>query len=320
MCLLGLTGLAYTPSLGGDYVYEDSHDGALPADDWSGWPATIGSVLSVAPSYSGTMAIYRVVGHLTAMSPLAQRGISLSLHLLNGLLLWWIASRLWPPSGALLAAGLFLLHPIQTESVAYIAARSELVMGLALLLALLVAERGWPMLAWVFAASAVVSKPAGGLVLLLVPLWAWWRRLPTWTPTTYVLWGVACWTPFLVALGIWQARPLAWASPEMLGGTVAAWTRLLALWVLPWGQTIDHDWARVPLRVGVGAGLLWAGGLCWAVRRRESWWGLVTAWSGLLVLPRAIWQLGEGLHEHHLYAATIPLSLATGALWAGRRV
>jgi tetratricopeptide (TPR) repeat protein len=60
--------------------------------------------------------------------------VNLALHFVNGTLIFLIAERLFDRGGvnfqsrigAALAAGLFLVHPVQTESVTYISSRSEL--------------------------------------------------------------------------------------------------------------------------------------------------------------------------------------------------
>lgn len=309
--LLAVTVLLYAPSLDGEYVYEDMRDAGLyeASTVWPGWR----QALRLEPT-GGTAFVQTALIHLTEMSPQAQRVVSLAWHLVNGALLWTLARAVLSPGGALLATGLFLWHPIQTESVAYIGARSELLVVTAVLLALLAAERGWGVAAWLLAASAVMGKHAGVVALGLVPLWAWWRRLPMWSPTTCVLWGVACWTPLLAILAYVQMRGLLWASPEQIAGTLAAWTRLLALWVVPLGQTIDHDWAAIAPVWGWLALAGWGLAVVWAVVRRGTWWSLAVLWSAAVVLPRALWQLGDGVHEHHLMTPSIALSLATGAL------
>lgn len=72
--------------------------------------------------------------------------VNLLLHLLNGILIYFLATRIFnrtlgqkegAASFALLAAAFFLVHPVQTESVTYISSRSELLSTLFYLLAVL---------------------------------------------------------------------------------------------------------------------------------------------------------------------------------------
>lgn len=304
--------LVYAPSLGGDPVYEDVPNGIFPSDQWQGWRTELAGLWHGTP-YSATAVLYNGVGHVTAMSHRAQRVVSLGGHLLVGLMVWTVARRILPPLGAFVAAGVFLLHPVQTESVAYVAARSEIVVAVAVCLALLAAERGWWPVAWLLAAGAVLGKPTGILGMALVPIWAMWRGIPTWRRVS-IGWGLAGLVP-LVAGGLYVARrELLVASVPMMGETLTAWTRLLLLWVAPWGQTIDHPWVAFPTVAVVATLALWALGL---LTVRRPWVALTVAWCGVIVLPRMVWQLGEGVHEHHLYLATPVLSLGLGRLVGG---
>ena len=314
LCLLVLTTLAYAASLRGEYVYEDMRDAGRYETSvvWPGWSDALAR--SLRPT-GGTMFVQAAVAYLTDTSPHAQRAVSLMWHLGNGVLLWLLARRVLTPPAALVAAGIFLLHPLQTESVAYVAGRSELLVGTAVLVALLAAERGWWVLAGVLAISAVLGKHAGVMALALVPLWASWRRLPTWTPHVRNVWWMACGIVAWVGLDFLRERALFLARPDQIAASLAAWARLLALWVVPVGQTIDHDWTAIAPIVSLMALLGWTAALIWAVWQRQRWMSLAVLWSLVVVLPRLVVQIGEGPHEHHIYAVTIALSLATGGLW-----
>src|SRR5439155_5319508 len=72
--------------------------------------------------------------------------VNLLLHLLNGILIYFVAKKLFSKAGvnpdrvmifSLLAAAFFLTHPVQTESVTYISSRSELLSTAFYLIALL---------------------------------------------------------------------------------------------------------------------------------------------------------------------------------------
>jgi Flp pilus assembly protein TadD len=126
-------------------------------------------------------------------SPMGCHIVNLLLHAANVLLLWRLLARLRVP-GAWLAAGIFALHPVQVESVAWIAERKNVLMGFFFLLALLqwvrfIDEktlRPWRcyILALVFHALALSAKTTACMLpaALLLILWlkktpVGWRRL-----------------------------------------------------------------------------------------------------------------------------------------------
>jgi hypothetical protein len=98
---------------------------------------------------------------------------NLALHLLTALLLFFVARRWLHPLAALLAAALFLLHPVQAEAASYVTQRKDLLATLFALAALhqILAARAaattrglWT--AAVLVALAVLSKPS---TLLIAP-------------------------------------------------------------------------------------------------------------------------------------------------------
>ena len=103
--------------------------------------------------------------------------------------------------------------------------------------------------------------------------------------------------------------------------TLTAWTLVLWQWCVPIAQSVDPDWALLATWPVASAALaMWglaAGVICQAWRTR-AWGVLLIGWTAILIAPRLIWQLGEGLHEHHLYLATIAMSLAVGRLLSWR--
>ncbi len=104
-------------------------------------------------------------------------GVSILLAALTAVLVWRLARRLLPPSGAAVAAALFAVHPVHVEAVANVVGQSEL---LAAIFTLLAVER---YLAWREAAAlgpghrlalagltllAICSKETGYVVPLLL--------------------------------------------------------------------------------------------------------------------------------------------------------
>lgn len=295
VCLL--TALAYASSLHGFYVYEDA---IMPAPD------SLRRIL-VRWSHEATWALF-------GREPDPARVVNLCWHLLNGGLVFLLARRLALTAGAVFAAGLFLLHPIQTESVAYIAARSELVTGMWVLLACLASSSGRLWLAALCAGLAITGKEVGVTAWLLVPCWAVWSR-QAWSDTSRELWTAATvlmLTLFLVTVPV----PVGSVFWSFYGAQVAALGRLL--WLLPeslWNLsalTLDHDWTWItrPMAGMALIALPWTLFASWRASRTA---GLALTWCLLALAPRLLLPLPDGLHERHLYTSMIGLSLALGA-------
>ncbi len=192
------------------------------------------------------------------------------LHCMNGVVMFFLVRRLleWAGGGrervallAAFAAGLFLLHPLQAESVAYIASRSELLSVLFFNAALAVfvwrrnTEISWATAAGVAAlfGCAVLSKEHTAMLpaLLLLTDYFWnpgfafsgirrnWRL---YAPVA-VLAGVGG----VFVLRVIQASPTAGFGIRDFSPLRYFFTecrviwRYLALFVLPVGQNLDPD-------------------------------------------------------------------------------
>lgn len=133
--LIVLAGLlAYWPSLRGGFHYDDQHSiqanfhirdlGYLPII-WSD-PAAF----SVDPEKGMfrplLVTTYAINYALGGLAPVGYHVVNLAIHLGCALVVWWVAGLLGATSrGALLAGLLFAVHPVCSESVNYISARSE---------------------------------------------------------------------------------------------------------------------------------------------------------------------------------------------------
>lgn len=103
--------------------------------------------------------------------PAGYHALNLLLHLATVLLLYKILSGLVPPGVALIAAGIFGLHPIQTEPVVYVFARATLLMTFFCLLSLRLWLKGrhwWSVILFALALLAKEEAVALPLVLLLL--------------------------------------------------------------------------------------------------------------------------------------------------------
>ncbi len=138
--LLVLPWLIYAPALRGPFVFDDltgvvqvaAHlDRGQVADLLRFWEGGLGGNRPLR--YLSLALDWRLGGG----SPLLFHLTNVLLHALCGLLLWSLLRRLRAGGPvALLAALLFLVHPLQTEAVAYVSGRKDLLCALFYLLAL----------------------------------------------------------------------------------------------------------------------------------------------------------------------------------------
>lgn len=290
---------------------------------------------------------------------------NLAVHLLAGLALFGVIRRtlLNPRSApryreqatelALAASLLWLLHPLQTQSVTYVIQRGESLMGLFYLLTLYCVIRGWAGWAVLACALGMLSKPvmvtAPLMVLLydrifLSPSWGeLFRRrwklvaglVATWGILPLVLASGAQEYRGLVGLHLNQASPLAYLLTQP--GVILHYLRL-SFWPHP--LILDYQWpiARsfgqvLPSAIAVGGLLaatfwaLWpalaeAPPCAFAERRRPEigFWG---AWFfGILAPTSSFLPIADTAFEHRMYlplAAVILLSLLGLRTLMGRR-
>jgi protein O-mannosyl-transferase len=204
--------------------------------------------------------------------PYSYHAFNLLIHAVNTGLVFVVLSRLlglaeWPQAkrywAAVLGATVFLIHPLATESVSYIAGRSESLAAFFLLLAYAVFLDGYTKpISW--ARSAVVVTIFGMAVatkenavalagLLLLTDLSW--------PRPYSVEGLrrnyrvyALMTPGVVLAAVWVGRVLSGARTAGFSLKEVTWYQYgftearaifayLRLAVIPLGQSIDHDFA-----------------------------------------------------------------------------
>jgi hypothetical protein len=279
LLLLVLTVLLYGQTVRYGFVYEDSND-----------PETFFSMSRTAGNRWITAETYKMSQRISGLEPWGFHLGNIGVHVVNTFLLADVLPITW---GAALAVGLFALHPLQVESVAYISNRADLL-----------ARQWW--LVSVFALGALLTKETGVMVLPMVALYGWWYRVPV-TKGAWIGGG-------LVAL---CGLALAWRFGVSLDGGWFATETTKALWLLsrlvfPMNLSVDHAWEWITPVVavcGMVVGMFLFG---WSLRSRTT--GFVACWIVLSLLPRLIVPLYEGMHEHHLYGALLGLSLGVGSI------
>lgn len=308
-----VTAVAYAGSLSGGYVYEDQN--LRP------WPTTRVAIVDTfhRPARSLSAWVRWLTARVSDTGP-AARTVSLSWHLLNSLLVWTLARRVASEGAALVALAIFALHPLQTESVAYIAAQPELIAASTLLVGLwcVSTDRLW--LAALCGCLAIAGKEFAVTDLLLLPLWAWWTG-KQWSHVAQTVWLSLVAALAVVGIGALQVRgiegPTFGSSLPYIAGQLTELWRLLALLpealVHPSALTIDHDWTWITRPMAYGAAALWIVALLATAWRRCPVWGFALLWTLVALSPRLLLPLPDGLHEHYLYTPMIAISLAIGA-------
>ncbi len=344
--------LAWWGGLEGPFVYDDKVEviGNPTIRMLEEWRAI------VAYNVSRPLLIlsYAVDLHNHGFEPRGFHLTSLAVHLLAlGAALFLgeaVARRVEHPRPLLvagLAAGLWAVHPMVTESVTYVTGRSESLCGLFVFLSLGAwirsdlerdqGEAGWPwrVLALLAFAGAVSSKevgamlPAaflwselslsrteGGVIQRLRRVrWAWYL------PLVLLIVGAA-WMRLQHA-GELLPREVDRGLGVQLTTMAQVWVRYLGLWLLPMGQTLFHHQPDLEPLSGSGLfawggwGLLMLGGVGWGLRVPGAGWALGCA--ALFLIPSSSFvSLKENLAEHRAYQQGFYLLLALGLSLRGR--
>lgn len=214
------------------------------------------------------------------ITPRPFRITSLALHLICGLLIYALLRRLDPDDsaegGPLAGAALFLLHPLQAESVLYIWGRSGVIAMLGVVAALALALRaetgpaGIPARPGAPARFALWSGALAGagialatkeeaIVLPLLFL-AWWTLAegrPAASGLRPASWFAIPAILFLayraVALGGVGRQVFARSLSDNVLGQSVVTLRMIRMVLLPYGQSVDHAAAVPPAALGIGA-------------------------------------------------------------------
>ncbi len=138
MGLVLATIFAYRPAWNGGFVWDDdfyvTKNRLLTAPD--GLRRIWFSLESPSQYFPLTYTSFRIERSLWGLKPTGYHWVNILLHTANALLLWRLLTVLRVP-GAWLAAGIFALHPVQVESVAWITERKNVLMAFFFLLTLL---------------------------------------------------------------------------------------------------------------------------------------------------------------------------------------
>ncbi len=325
------------------------------------WPPWAPMVDTNRPVGVWSFALNYAVGGLNVWG---YHAVNLAIHLAAALTLFGIirrtlvrgrlAARFGPAAFglALAVALLWLVHPLQTQSVTYIYQRYESLMGLWFLLTLYCFIRGAegdspifanakigtvPMICW-YAGSvtccllAVATKEVAAAAPLLI-LWydrafvaASWREIVrrrwafyvglagTWAVLAAIMLGQAGKYPKAGVLAVENVSPLQYAFSQP--GVIAHYLRL-CFW--PTGLCLDYGWPVADTAVKIVPPLLLMVVLlavtAWSIFRWPEW-SFVGAWFFLILAPTSsVFPIKDLAFEHRMY---LPLAaVATGVVVGG---
>ena len=326
--LLAAVVVAYAPTLSNGLVWDDLLDiVALPR----------GGGATAAALGGPTGAYYRpavflgfAVEHAAwGTAAVGYHFTNLLLHLANTVLLARVARRSGvSASAALLGAAVFALHPLQTEAVAYVSGRTDLLMTTGALLSCAALLGTGPALARGVGAAAagalaMLSKESGFALVLLWPWLAW--RHASGGRTRLALVGPGLVTALMLVAARLAALPrpdLASTLPRL---AAVGWAALVYLRLLVWPGDLQVDRltllpaAPLALSVGVLALLAMLSIAAWGLSRRGAV-GDWSAWTCAFYLPVAnllalypdIADRALFTPEHNLYAPLAGLGVLAG--------
>jgi len=136
--LVLMTVAAYLPAFDAGYIWDDdfyvTENPLLTAPDGLGriWFSTD----SPSQYFPLVYTTFRIEHSLWGLEPAGYHITNIIIHALNALLLWWLLARIGIRP-AWLAAALFALHPVHTESVAWITERKNVLMAFFFFLSLI---------------------------------------------------------------------------------------------------------------------------------------------------------------------------------------
>ncbi len=341
-----LVALAWSNGLDGAFTYDDKAEvignrTIRVLDEWR-------IMLDYNGSRPVTISTYALNYHFAEREPFLYHLVDALIHAVNAGLAMLLVAELAaarrlerPLLIGLVAAAIWALHPLQTESVTYVTGRSEQLVATAYLGGCVAFSR-WRsvgglqhyLMAWAavlvgaFTKEVAVTMP---VAFVLIELCAYregrWREL-AWREHLPGLLGVLLffgWRWHLYGSLLSAAEPLRDRIGVQIWTEAEVWWRYLQLIVVPLGQSVFHDHPETGPSLRSVAALLGLVGLTgaalWGMRRRPL---VALAWLlyALVLLPSSsIEPLKETMAEHRVHISLIgPAMLAgVGLVSLGRK-
>lgn len=350
--LLVTCALCYGSATGGTFHYDDFHSivenravrdlGKAPGFfiDPGHFSSDPGKAM-YRPVLLLTYALNHAMGEYEALWWLAT---NLGLHAVAVVLLWALSLRLTGDPWSSLAAGLlFAVHPLTAEPVNYVSSRSESLAAVFYLAALLTylrdrGRRRVPGVSLSFFAAALLCKSTAitlPLALVVYELLASSERL-SWAGAVRTLRSLAIYAVAAVIyvaiiaangfLGRSLAAPVR-TTQVQLATQIKAAVYYLKLLLMPWGQSVEHQFFEAPsvgdpVVMAAGAlGLSLLGLVAWGARRRHGAVAIFAVlWGAVVLLPTSIIPLNVLVNERRVYLVVAALALGLGALLRRREL
>lgn len=303
------------------------------------------SAVSGRPMVSLSLAVNYYFGGL---DPWGYRAFNIAVHILAGLTLFGILRRTFVSPKLVgcfgdsatwlagIAALLWLLHPLQTESVTYVTQRCESMMGLFYLLTLYCAIRGFASAraAWWYAAAVgacalgMGTKEVMATAPLMVLLYDWTfasASLRQALRVRWLLYAALAATGIIIGVavaggarsgsagfGLGEITTVEYARSQF--GVILHYLRL-SIW--PDSLCLDYDW---PVADGLGqivppllVVLLLLAATVWAVLRRSPL-GYLGAWFFIILSPTSsVVPILDLAFEHRMYLPLAAICVLTVA-------
>lgn len=309
LLLVAMTVLAYSPVLGGGFIWDDDdyvyENPLLPATDGLKRIWTTGESPQYYPLVFTTFWLeYRLWG----LQPGGYHIVNVLLHAINAVLVWRLLRRMGF-GGAYIVAVIFALHPVHVESVAWITERKNVLSGLCYLLSVgsylrfeATERRRWYAAALALFVLGLLSKTVVCTLPVALLFLRWWRRGPIGTKNVLLL------VPFVLAGGIMGTATAVYEHYNVLHGAQGAhWALSMpervivagrAVWFytgkLLWPSPLVFNYPRWQINAANALQWLWplaavlaVAGL-WTLRER---WGrglTVAAWFTAITLSPAL--------------------------------
>jgi hypothetical protein len=344
LLLVGLAFVVYAYALGGSFHFDDAHavveNPSIRSLGNLGRFFTDAGTFSVLAQNQGyrplLLVTYALTAALTGVNSHAFIFVNLVVHALCALMVGFTTRQILHLLGrkedddiAFFAALIFAVHPLFSECVSYVSARSESLSGLFMLIALfayLKKSPRWLALSALSITAALLVKPTVTIFPLLLILFEAALRDPLRkiAPRFLLL------TAVVVAFGLLGAKMTPafairsasnFTRREYLRSELPAIWHYLRLFVLPIGQSGDPNYPTAksffePRVIAAGLGLAALLGFCiWGlVRRRYLGIALAIGWFLVCIFPASsIFPLAEIVNEHRPYMAAASLCVLAAA-------